>query len=857
MTTQSESVAAAGFDPLTGYAAASGVYDEMLAPGGEVRRHWQPFIDGFRQFDHREPAIRAQKLRRLVRENGIAQDLFSKTAALDEPWRIDLAPLLFAPDEWAWLERSLIQRARLFEALLGDLYGEQKLLSSGRIPPAVIFGDPTFIRPLRGAQPGRGRLAFYAADLARGPDGRWRIIDSHAETIAGMGFVLANRVVHSHIMGDLFAACQTLRLAPFFDLVKGELAARAGRDDAVIGLLTPGPHHEDYFGHAYMARYIGLQLVEGGDLRVVGNGVSIKSLEGLKPVDLLIRCVEGARSDPLELDPGSTFGPPGFMRVLRKTPDLSANAVGTAIIENRGLGPYLAAICRDMLGEELTLWDTPRWWLGEAGARGHVFAAREDMVIRPAHEGTGRPGSAQRGVSPAQLSAGDLAALKDEIGLHGADYVAEQQVGFASVPSWTLDGFRPKPFAVRLYAARIKGEYHVMPGGIALDVGPRLGVALHAPEGHSRDVWALSHDRPPAHSSRLRLHLDMPAITRGGAGLRSRIADNLYWLGRYAERADWTMRLMRGALSRLEPDMRAEQHREVVVTALEVLLAKDKGVVTLQKDDASSKTVEQLVRSLFSGRARNYGLTQTLDRMHHVASLIRDRLSVELWRTLQKFQASSIWLGNTMPEAPGEMLDYLDDGIATLAAFNGMAAENMTRTYAWTFMEIGRRLERAVNISEVLLALFGDAQEEAAEASALHFALEAADSTLTYRSRYLFAPALPLVLDLLLVDETNPRSVAFQLQGISKLMEDLPKGPPAAPQMEERKLILGLHTQVRLLDVHDLAQAESGGERLGLKRVLSQLNADLPRLSEAITSRYFNLTEDEVKRVGVRVGPRP
>lgn len=856
MTTQSESVAAAGFDPLTGYAAASGVYDEMAAPEGGVRPHWRPFIEGFGQFDHREPAVRAQKLRRLVRENGIAQDLFSKTAALDEPWRIDLVPLMFAPEEWAWLERALVQRARLFGSILGDLYGGQKLLSSGRIPPALIFSDPAFIRPMRETDPGRGRLAFYAADLARGPDGRWRIIDSHAETTAGMGFVLANRIVHSHIMGDLFARSQAIRLAPFFEHVKAELAARAGRDDALIGLLTPGPHHEDYFGHAYMARYLGLQLVEGGDLRAVGNGVSIKSLEGLKPVDLLIRCVEGAKCDPLELDPGSTFGPPGFMRALRKNPNLSANAVGTAIIENRGLGPYLAAICRDLLGEELALWDAPRWWLGEAAAREHVFAAGEDLVIRPAYEGTGRPGSAQRGITPASLSAGGLAALKDEIGLHGADYVAEQQVGFASVPSWTLDGFRPQTFAVRLYAALVKGEYRIMPGGIALDVGPRLGVALHAPEGHSRDVWVLSQDQPPAHSSRLRLHFDMPAITRGGAGLRSRIADNLYWLGRYAERADWTMRLMRGALSRLEADMRAEQHREVVVTALEVLLAKDKGVVTLQKDDASSKTVEQLVRSLLSGRGRSYGLTQTLDSMHYVASLIRDRLSVELWRTLQKFQASSVWLGKKMPEAPGETLDYLDDGIATLAAFNGMAAENMTRTYAWTFMEIGRRLERALNLSEVLLALFGDAKEEAAEASALHFALEAADSTLTYRSRYLFAPALPLVLDLLLVDETNPRSVGFQLHGISKLMEDLPKGPPAAPQMGERKLILGLHTQVQLLDVHALALAQ-GGERSALKEVLSQLNTELPRLSEAITSRYFNLTEDEVKRVGVRLGPRP
>jgi uncharacterized alpha-E superfamily protein len=314
---------------------------------------------------------------------------------------------------------------------------------------------------------------------------------------------------------------------------------------------------------------------------------------------------------------------------------------------------------------------------------------------------------------------------------------------------------------------------------------------------------------------------------------------------------------MRGALSRLEPDAMATQHREVVVKALDVLLAKDEGVISLSQGESSPKTVEAMVLTLMTGRGRNYGLSNTLERVHHVASLIRDRLSVELWRTLQNFQSSPFWPGTTLPSGPGELLDCLNEGIASLAAFHGMAAENMTRTYAWTFMEIGRRLERARNLSELLLALFQEAGEESAQASALLFALEVADSILTYRSRYLFAPLLPLVLDTLVVDETNPRSIGFQLHSITEHFDGLPRDPQAIQQPGERKIVLELATGVRVADVYALAQVAEDGTRPDLKALFTQLSTELPRLSEAITRRYFNLTEDQVKRVNTLLGPRP
>ncbi len=853
MTTRTDRIDAPGPDPFTAYTPAAGVYDEMVEPQGAIRPHWRDFAAHFRNCTPGQQAASAEKLRRLIRENGIAQDIFADAAEPADPWKIDLVPLIFSSTEWQWLEKAINQRARLFEAVLADLYGEQKLLRSGGIPPQLVLADPAFLRPLQGTAAGRGRLAFYAADLARSADGRWRVIDSHAETTAGSGFALANRMVHSSVAGNLFRGCKAQRLPPFFQAVEDELQTRAGRDDAAIALLTPGAHHDDYFGHAYLARYLGLLLVQGGDLRVVGNRVFVKTLEGLQPVDMLLRCAAGAQCDPLELDPGGSLGPAGLVQALRNNPDLSANALGTAVIENRGLGPYLSGLCQDLLGETLEVWDAPRWWLGDRQAREHVFANLDAMAIRHVQEGTGRPGRGGQSIMPAGLSAETVDRLREDMALHGYNYVAEEKATYATVPSWTAEGLRPQGYAVRLYAALTGGEYRVMPGGIALTVTPNTCVALHSPEGLSRDVWVTAAAAAGPQASRLRHSLDMPPISRGGKGLRSRIADNLFWLGRYTERADWTMRLLRGALSELSPDSAGLPNREVVARALDVLLAKDEGVVALQQDE---NAIELAARGLISARGRTFGVIHTLDNIRHVSSLIRDRLSVELWRTLRTFQTDPIWRGEAQPATVAEALDALDAGIATFAAFNGMAAENMTRSYGWTFLEIGRRLERAANLSELLLALFGEVQDEATESAGLLFALEAADSTLTYRSRYLHAPVLPLVLDLLLADETNPRSILFQIEAISHHFDALPQTPAPVPQSEKRRLVLDLLTRVKLADVHELSAPGPEGAREAFKTLFTQLASDLPRLSEAISRRYFSLTEDEMKRINPRLGSR-
>ncbi len=839
-------------DFFSGYPAPANGFDEAVGPDGAKSPQWEAFAQAFGALSPEEQAQRQERLRRLVLENGIAHDLFAEPGSR-QPWSIDLIPIVLSAAEWAHLERGLIQRAILFDLIAKDIYGPQSLLRSSKVPPRLVFSDPAFLHACRDAKPAPHLLNFFAADLVRDTSGVWRIIDMHAETPAGAGFALANRLLHGQLMGDVFRACRAVRLARYFQQLQTELLRRVERDDPLIALLTPGPRHEDYFSHAYLSRYLGFQLVEGGDLRVIGSRVFMKTLEGLKPVDLMIRCVEGSHCDPLELDPNRFAGPVGLVQALRKNPRLIINFLGTAVVENRGLAPWLPQISRMLLGQDLVLEDTNRRWLGDLDARVFVFAHPERFVIRHAHEGTGRPGRAEQGIMPERLSGRELDALKFDMELNGQNFVAEERHDCATAPSWTAGGLKARPFAMRLYVWAVDGDYRVMPGGLAMSLDGTPGVAMSAMDGHSRDVWVCSEEEAAVpHISLMRPAGEVAEVLRTGPVLRSRIADNLYWLGRYGERADWVMRLMRGALMRAD-DTGTAGTGDGGSKALELILAKDQPPGSLQGLGADTRAIEQAVRLLMTAPGRTYSLPGLKSSMLRVGSIVRERLSLEVWQTLLRF-SNIVSLQPAEASDSVKLLDRLNAGIVTLASLNGLTAENMTRNYGWRFQDMGRRIERAFNLAELLLALFREAPREDEETARLFFVLNVADSIITFRQRYLFAPVLSLILDLLMVDESNPRGIGFQLSTISDHLAALPQATQHSPHSEEQRLILDLLTRVRLAKVADLAHPGPAGLRTDLQELLNHSISGLPKLSEAVTRRYFNLTEDELRRVYTRFG---
>ena len=821
-----------------------GQFDELLAGGTEPAAHWRPMLERLDRLTHEQRLNRIERINTRVRETGIAHDLFADPTRNVQPWRLDLVPLLLSPSVWAGIERGVIQRARLIEMLLADMYGSQSLMKRGLVPPGLVFADTSFLRAVHGLGPDGARLQFLAIDLARAQDGSWRVVDTHAETPAGIGYALANRTVLSHVCGDVFNATKALRLAPYFQRMQDALASRINRADPTIALLTPGPRHGDFFSHAYLARYLGMLLIEGEDLRVDDGHVFLKTLDGLQPIDAIVRCVAGAACDALELDPSGFLGPVGLVQAVRRQPSLVANALGTAIAENRGLGPFLPALAKELLGEDLAIADTPKLWLGERGAREHAIANLDRYFIRRAFEQTARPGLAAPARDPVKLSVAQRMALIEEIRLSGAGLIAEEKLPLGTTPSYGAKGLEARPYAMRVFATATPDGFIVMPGGLAMRIDPGASMALTAPDGASHDVWVESDAPQPPFKSLWRPVIEAADIQRGPRELPSRSADNLFWLGRYVEHADWTFRVLRNCLARVEADNGPRQNLRLARTALTRLIERDKAApVQLPAGLDEPRVITHLATALMTSASHDYGLPQTLGHIHRVAGLTRDRLSQEAWRTLNAFHTVRRWQPGEFPSSIGEQLDLIDAGLAVIAAFNGLSHENMTRNHGWSFLDMGRRIARAFNLSEILAAAFTGPTVVEDDAASLLFVLELADSFITYRSRYRLDPALPLVLDLLIIDETNPRSIAFQLAALDGLIDSLPRTGKGRGRTDVQRRALSLVNDVRLADVGRLADQDADGSRPELGELLATLIGELPQLSDALTRRYFSVVE--------------
>lgn len=838
------------------YQAQSGVFDEMAAPDGSLRPAWGACAEWFRRTSLAYQTGLSQKIERLVYEN------FSNSTRGSHSWHLDLMPLVFDAEAWNAIERAAIQRARLYNALLADLYGPQESILQGLIPPALILSDESFLRPLHGITPERGHLTFLALDFARDPSGNWRIIDAHTETPAGHGFALANRTVLAEVAGTLFRHTQALRIGNFYQDLIVDLLERAGGEDPLIAVLAPPPDSTAFFGHSFMARYMRQKRVQGSDLRVVGNRVYLKTIAGLKKIDLLIRAIEGHKADPLELSPDGFDGPVGLVEACRQDPNIMVNSLGTAVVENRGLSGYLSGLSQKFLNEDLYVPDTPRLWLGDAVAREQVLSELDKHIIHDAQEGTGSPGEAVQGRSSVGMGAQERAALEEEVRFNAKRLVAELPVGYATAPAWTPNGLKPEPYALRVYVSNIEGEFQVMPGGLALSIDEGATVALSSSRSMSRDVWVVKSEPATPSVSLKRITSQHGTVQRHTKGLESRAADNLYWLGRYCERADGTLRIIRQTLERSAADLLALSSSQRPIKVLRAILEKDEAHEIHRKTiDAEAESLWSSLTDLCTSPTRIQSLPSTLGHIREISVQCRDMLSEDSWRILaglapenascqlpppmvDKDTASGAAITNAL-----DIIEAADGLLDRLAAFSGMSHENMTRQNGWLFLDLGRRIERALQLSTLLLSLFETSEGPDLDSDDMFFAMQAADSFITFRSRYRFAPELHLVLDLLVIDERNPRGLAYQLALISDHISRLPKSSDDAVRAPDQRLALDLLTKVRLADVEEMAEVDASGNRAVLSTLLKELNRELPHLSELISRQYFSLADEQPQRL--------
>jgi len=825
------------------YAPRLEAYDEMYAGEGKILPHWQVLMQELDQLGREGLERRHLEAQRLLRENGVTFNIYDGLRGMARPWELDPIPLFISAEEWTIIETGLVQRAELLNLVLADIYGPQQLLKEGLLPPELVFGHAGFQRSCVGSiKAGDRALTICSSNLARGPDGRMWVIDDRAQSPSGAGYALENRMVMTRIAPALFRDCHVRRLAGFFQPFRDRLASLApqNREDPRIVVLTPGPYSPSYFEHAYLANYLGYTLVQGDDLSVRDGRVWLKSLEGLHQVDVILRRVDDAYCDPLELREDSRLGVTGLLQSARLGHVAIANPIGSCVLENPGLLAFLPGIAKHFFGEDLKLPSVATWWCGQESERRFVLENLEKLVIKTIHRTRG-----YRSLFGAQLTQAEQAELRERILHKPYLYTGQEMVSFSTAPSLVDGQVEPRHAILRSFLVAGEDGYVAMPGGLTR-IASREGelVVSNRAGGLSKDAWVLS-DEPVEYVSLWRQPKQDQVLQFRTEPLPSRAADNLFWAGRYVERAEGTARLLR-AIYLLRRELR-DANGGMTISYLHNLLRALTHVTGTYPgfvDEGADKLLKQPrpeLRSLLQDANRVGSLTSTLQAFGQVAMTVRDHWPTEIWRIIDAIRQD--WADDE--EIPGmgnyRTQDRLDHLIMQLVAFSGLTAESMTREAGWLLLDIGRRLERALGLISLLRATLVPGMDDAMKRQLMETVLVICDSLNTYRRRYHSYMHLPTVLELILMDPHHPRSLAYQLDCLQRHVAELPRTQVSHRLGDDERAVLEAFTALRLADAVELSRiGESDGYCKGLEELLSAQTESLWQLSEVITSTYFS-----------------
>ncbi|HVO22048.1 MAG TPA: circularly permuted type 2 ATP-grasp protein [Candidatus Margulisiibacteriota bacterium] len=828
--------------PLSeGYHPVAQLYDEMCLASGDLRPHWDYLIRSLEALGAEDFQRRCLDVRRLLHENGVTYNVYADPQAEERLWPLDPIPVLLPSTEWSTIEHALIQRAELLDLLLADLYGPQQLIQKGILPPELIYAHPGFLRPCCGVPGLKGfHLPLYAADLARTPDGSVRVIGDRTQAPSGAGYALENRIVLSRVLPSLYRDSHVHRLALFFRALRTTLhhLDPHQQDNPHIVLLTPGPDNETYFEHAFLANYLGYPLVHGSDLVMRDNRVWLNALDGLKPVDVILRRVDSSFCDPLELRPDSLLGTPGLLQAVRLGQVTVVNPLGSSVLENPGLMAYLPALARELLDEELDIPSASTWWCGDPEQRRFVFEHLDRLVIKPI-----LPHPSTSTVFGAALSTQERWALAERIRAEPHLFVGQEHLALSTAPVVAGGHLEPRPMVLRAFAVARDEGYVVMPGGLSR-VAPSTDTWVVSNQfgGVSKDVWVLASE-PERQVSLLAMTHHPITLMRDGDDVPGRVADDLFWLGRYTERTEGSVRLLREVLLRLLGAEQApyDESLPLLLRAVTQQTATFPGFVGDGAPQRLQAPESELLGVILDAK-RPGSLRYDIDHLVRVGRAVRDRLSSDSSRVINGLNREL-----RRPCELSAVLEALQRLITLLAAFAGLSGESMSRGQGWRFLEVGRHLERAVHTVTLLQSAFVAAPTSAS--SIWEALLAVAHSVKTYRRRYRSQVQPGAVLDLLLLDESNPRSVAYQLLRLEELVGAL---SPAAEHRRSAagRLTLAALTHVRLFDVASLAApaalppgAPPADEAPSLEALLTRLALLLTQLSDELTLRYFSHAE--------------
>jgi uncharacterized circularly permuted ATP-grasp superfamily protein/uncharacterized alpha-E superfamily protein len=816
---------------------AAGIPDQVYTPDGAIKPEWDYLLNSLDNLGSKALKERQDKARRILRDDGVTYNIYAENAPSNSEWELDLVPAIIGSEAWSVIEAGLLERAELFNLMLRDFYGERTLLKQHIIPPEALFGHGGFLRACQGIKiPGEHELILHSADMVQRADGTMCVLSDRTQAPSGAGYVLENRTVMSRVFPSLFRDSHVHRLASFFQRLRHKLISLSPSEgQARVVVLTPGAHNETYFDHSYISNYLGFPLVQSGDLVVRNGFVWMKSLDGLDRVDVILRRVDDVSCDPVELRSSSQLGVPGLLDVVRAGRVIMANPIGSGVLENPILLKYLPEISKALLGRELRLDSVKTYWCGDSEDLKFVTAHIKQLIIKPIYRG-----HSLKSVFGGDLSQTEITELLQKIRNKPAQFVAQERIDKPHIPSLIKGKLEPRPAILRTFSVAADNSYIVMPGGLTR-VGNEVGSPIVSMQAGcpSKDTW-ITATEPERISDNEANEAGQAELEASLMSLPSRVIENLFWMGRYAERAEASLRILRTVFMMINDEQAINKaSQRILLQSITEVTGTHPGFLNAT-DEQLANPEEELLLIIKDGN-RPGSIKSTLNSLLYCADESKELLSSDTIRVINDIRDAldnlESSLANGLSSAPEEDLDPL---VIPLIALSGLMQESMVRGVGWHFMDMGRRVERGVQIMKTVTTLATYIDENASKRTLLNAMLRSMEVFITYRRHSRNRSGMELGLELVLLDDTNPRSLIFQFEQLQKHFSAVRRmGSETKGLEEEDRVLLEAVTSLKLSRINELAESKDGS-RSELVDLLIRLNTLLSDFSNTISDKYFD-----------------
>ncbi|MBD3674226.1 MAG: circularly permuted type 2 ATP-grasp protein [Planctomycetaceae bacterium] len=821
---------------LSGYQSRDKVFDELYAAPGEPREHWQRFLERFGEQTPENMADRWDYANRILWENGVTLSPFEDETTNLRPWEIDLLPLVYEEKHWEPVSRGVAQRAMLIEAIANDLYGPQKLLQKGILPPEILYRHPDFQRAFQGLPRKNTPMLLFGCELARSPSGSWFVMADRTSAPAGISYAVENRIVISKTLPQVLHQSNVHRLAPFFVQMQESIKRMApgGKSNPTVVVLSSGPDHPYYFEDVFLARYLGYTLVEVDDLTVRKNHVCIKTLERLVPVDVILWRSPERNCDPLELIGKSPDGVAGLLQAIRHKNVVVTNGFEYGLLDSPVFMPFLPKMCEELLGEKLVLPSIATWWCGQPDVLKYVLEHLDELVIKPAFVESG----SDEFIASSQTGA-EWDSLRERILAHPELYVAQEKIERSSAPCWVRKDLQTGHIAMRTFAVKNLEGFETMNGGLVRVAGDTKPIPLSISAGEfSKDVWVCS-DKPVPPVSLLS-KISAPAkLRRANNQLPSRAADNLFWLGRYLERFDFAGRQIRKITERLmseSSDQPVDDVLPVIASLAELGLIPE----TYRKVSACPprKELEEAWPSIVTNEEKPVRFARQIDEIQRLANTVRDRLSEDLWRAIRSMEDIQKPQNSTFPQLSlSKLFEDLNQLLLHLSAITGQVTDGLIHGPTRRFLLIGKHLERAQQMGRTIQHFLKHHRED--DLLPLITLLDIANSLLTYRTRYRANIHMLPAIDLLVTDLGNPRSIIYQYREMARLIKELPRQKRTPQLSPARELVRRSMFELQSILPDTSEPVTWNNYHTALEGFLAESKNRTKAISEELTQSYF------------------